>query len=314
MKIAIIDIYNQDIGLKILFPDSDYYIFRIESDRSESLKKFNINIRYDIENINDKNYDTIFIIASLYDSKIQTNFFKQYTYDSIEKIKQIITQNNFKNICFFDNYDYDYDPNDIINNNKITFFKRNYNKNKYYKDNVHSFPFIMFGEKSIVEKVLQNKETNKNSINRIFFSGTLFEHNDVQNNWYKNRIRLYNDISNYIYNPGKVDYNTFLDEIHNSKFCLDLNGVGDPNKRTFEILSQGSLRIGEFNTLKWNFKEEFSEETIFKNKEEFVEKIVLLLNNEELYKKCLENQNNIFKKYFNIEYLRNYILSRIKNF
>ena len=41
-----------------------------------------------------------------------------------------------------------------------------------------------------------------------------------------------------------------------SKYGLDLNGVGNPNKRTFEILSQNSLRIGEYNDLKWPFDEE----------------------------------------------------------
>ena len=68
------------------------------------------------------------------------------------------------------------------------------------------------------------------------------------------------------------------------------------NKRTFEILSQSSLRISEYNDLKWPFEEEFSEETIFKNSTYFFEKIKLLENDNNLYSKCLENQINILIK------------------
>ena len=94
-----------------------------------------------------------------------------------------------------------------------------------------------------------------------------------------------------------------------SFFGLDLNGVGDPNKRTFEILSQGTLRISEYNDLKWPFEEEFLEETIFKDADDFNNKISNLINNKELYIKCLNNQNNIYIKYFNKKWVRNYILS-----
>jgi hypothetical protein len=42
-KIAILDINNHDIGLKILFPNADYYIFYNDTnDKSKTYIKYNI--------------------------------------------------------------------------------------------------------------------------------------------------------------------------------------------------------------------------------------------------------------------------------
>jgi hypothetical protein len=309
MRIAVIDGVNQDIGLNILFQNADYYINNFEMDKTSNMSSFNIIPKYDWSQINDKNYDYLFIVIALYDAKPNTVFFKKNIYDILQKELEIINNNNFKKVFIFDNYDYDYDPNEIINNEKVTlFFKRNYNKNKIYKNNVVPFPFIMFGEISIIEKL---KDINfiEDKINRIFFTGTLFIHNDPQINYYRDRQTIYNKIRSYIYNPGQLSYNNFLQEIQKSKFSLDLNGVGDPNKRTFEIMSQGSLMMSEYNDLKWPFEETFSEETIFKDDNEFINKISKLNSDHELYLKCLNNQIFLNNKYFNKTWIKEYILS-----
>lgn len=309
MKIAIIDGVNQDIGLKILFPKADYYINNIELDKSNSHNHYNIILNNDWSKINDSNYDYLFIVIALYDTKQGTKFFKQNIYDILQRELEIITKNNFKKVFIFDNYDYDYDPNTIVNNEKISlFFKRNYNKTKSYNINVVPFPFIMFGDYSIIEKLEYSRTIIFNKINRIFFTGSLFIHNDEQINYLRDRNKIYNKINHLIYNPGPIYYNKFLDSINNSMFSLDLNGVGDPNKRTFEILSQGSLLISEYNDLKWPFDEKFCEETIFYDNNDFIKKISDLQNNKELYYNCLINQNNIYSKYFNKVWISNYIL------
>lgn len=311
MRIAIIDGVNQDIGLKILFPEADYFINNIEEDKSSSLNKYDITMKKDWNIINDVNYDCLFIIISLYDAYKGRKFFKQGIYDILQKELEIINNNTFKKVCVFDNYDYDYDPNEIINNNKIdVFFKRNYNKNKSYKKNVVPFPFIMFGNKSLIEKLDDKAESNI-KYSRLFFSGTVFTHIDNEINYVRDRKKTYNKISNIIFNPGRLNYDTFLTYIRESKYALDLNGVGDPNKRIFEILTQGTLRMGEYNDLKWPFDEEFSEETVFKTAEELIQKINLLERNSEVYNKCLENQKKIFDKYFNKKWIRDYIINYI---
>ena len=310
MKIAVIDGVNQDIGLNILFPDADYYINNDEIDKSNNMKQNNITPLYDWTNVTDKNYDYLFIIIALYDAKPGTHFFKQNIYDILKREVEIINNNNFKGVFIFDNYDYDYDPNDILQNDKITlFFKRNYNKTKTYNANVVPFPFIMFGETSIIEKI--NKppiQSISNKIKRIFFSGTIFKHEDHELKWYRNRYIIYDKIKHIIYNPGNIPYHRFLELLTESSFALDLNGVGDPNKRTFEILAQGSLRMSEYNNLKWPFEESFSDETIFTDADSFMHKIQLLATNDELYSQCFANQNFIYNKYFNTDWIKCYIV------
>jgi spore maturation protein CgeB len=99
--------------------------------------------------------------------------------------------------------------------------------------------------------------------------------------------------------------------MNKSKFSLDLLGVGCPNMRTFEILNTNSLILREYSDLVWPFPEQFSEETIFKNGKEYIDKVNKLLQNNELYMKCLINQQDIVKKYFNITWIRNYISSHM---
>ena len=106
-----------------------------------------------------------------------------------------------------------------------------------------------------------------------------------------------------------LPYDIFLSEMNKSKFSLDLLGCGYPNKRTFEILTTNSLLIAEKNDLVWPFPEQFSEETIFKNATDYIEKVNKLAQNNELYIKCLTNQQNIVEKYFNVVWIRNYISS-----
>ena len=72
-----------------------------------------------------------------------------------------------------------------------------------------------------------------------------------------------------------------------------------------------SLLISEYNDLKWPFEESFSEETIFKNENEFVNKLSKLNSDDELYKRCLYNQLDIYNKYFNKQWIKDYVLSFI---
>lgn len=309
MKIAIIDIAQTDLGLKILYPEADYYNLFEKYDMKDNIQRYNIECKKDIENITDDKYDYLFIIVLYLGGVIEgaqeeAKFYR----NNFLKILDIINKNNFKKVFIFDNHDYDYDPNDVYYNEKITlFFKRNYNKNKIYKENVIPFSFIMFLKYSIIE-VLDNKRLISSiAENRLFFSGDLYNYKDEGINYVRNRFNLYLKIHQFIFNPNKVDYNEYLDMMNNSKYCLDLNGMGDPNKRTFEILAQGSLRIAEYNELKWCFDEDFCEETIFHNEIDFQQKIIRLVNDEALYNKCLDRQNEIVEKYFNRTWIKNYL-------
>jgi hypothetical protein len=104
-----------------------------------------------------------------------------------------------------------------------------------------------------------------------------------------------------------------MEELARSKFCLDLNGLGDPNIRTFEVLCANSLLIQQYKNLVWPFDsgDAFSEETIFKTPEELIDKINALRSDDELYNKCYRNQLYIKNKYFTADWLRLYILRYI---
>jgi spore maturation protein CgeB len=328
-RIAIIDFINQDVGLKILFPEADYFILQEEFNRTQIYSKYDMKPIVHNKDVNvyeyvtSDRYDIVFIIAALYNSiKIYNNqingAFSEGIFDKLVNIKTLIHNNKFEKVCFFDNYDYDYDPNIIFQTNpgnNIYFFKRYYNKEKTYNNNVCPFPYIIFGHQCNIDMITDrfNKKREEQKQSRIFFSGSLMNHMDNTYGVYRNRIDLMNRIVKKVnvYNPGHVFHDTFIKILSTSKYCLDLLGVGDPNIRTFEILSCKSLRISQRSNLKWNFEDEFSEETIFDDENDLVEKIVRLENDPQLYQQCLEKQNEIVRKHMNIHSLRSYILGKI---
>jgi len=330
IKIAIIDFLNQDIGLSILFPEADYFILEEEFDRTSLNIKHNIlpivhKKHVDVfEFVNSDKYNTVFIIAPLYDAlKTFNNKEKSYcekTYQKFQKTIEFITQNTFSNIHFFDNYDYDYDPNilfdtDFIKNNQIRIFKRYYNSEKIYKENVHPFPYIIFGHRCNIDMLNDYIEngTDYRKETRIFFAGNEVVHIDPIYEIVRNRRDILHRIKNNmaIYNPGHLPYDRFLQEMRSSKYSLDLLGVGDPNIRTYEILSSGSLRLGQRSNLKWTFTECFAEETIFDDENDLLRKISNLENTPGLYETCLKKQNSIVKQYMNKQALRSYIMNHL---
>jgi hypothetical protein len=330
-RIAIIDFHNHDVGLKILFKESDYFILEQELDRTKINMKHNIRPIIHKKNtnvfdtVNGDYYDTLLIIAPLYDSLKEYNgklkdSYSEKTYQYLLDTIELINKNNFKNIVFFDNYDYDYDPNiafnsDFIVSHNIKFFKRYFNKEKTYKSNVYPFPYIIFGNQCNIDMVtdLFNKPIQRDKISRIFFSGSMIHHIDNVYGIVRSRIETMNKIRTkiQIYNPGHIPHAQFINEMSNSKYCLDLLGVGDPNIRTFEILSSGSLRLGQRSNLKWNFDDDFCEETVFDDENDLFVKLVRLENEPGLYEKCLDEQNKFVRTHMNIDSLRTYIFDKL---
>jgi hypothetical protein len=142
-------------------------------------------------------------------------------------------------------------------------------------------------------------------IDRVFFSGTIFNHIDEQYGVYRSRY-IFKDLLYELDIYTSLSYEEYMKKMCMYKFSLDLLGVGDPNKRTFEILASGSLRIAQRNNLRWPCDMEFCEETLFSTAEEFYKKMKILKNNPEIYKKCLDRQEQIYK-YFTKGWCRDYI-------
>ena len=317
MRIAILDNKNEDIGLKILFPEADYFYCSTTSDRRDSYNYYGFQPRLDTEHITDSNYDILFVIMPvrhILNDEIAVKDIRG-NYENI--IKPIIFNNNFKFLAFFDNEDYDVNPNKYIQHPNIHFFKRNYDGKVHYEENVYPFPFIMFGKTSLIEKMdrqLVSKEQYlSKKINRVFYTGGLYHHKKDEFNVNVNRIEIYNQINQFITNPGPLNNDTFIEYMRTSKFSVDLLGAGNPNLRTFEILLSGSLLLQQKNDLVWIFPERFSDECYFTDGNEFYHNLQKLFSNEEIFNKCLQNQFEIVNKYFNKECLKQYILSKINN-
>ena len=322
-NICIIDPVNHIPGLKILFPEADYFshepnknfhfIYTTHLNNNDFHNNHGFHYRTDWNNINSDKYSTIIIVFPFLDGVEGSTWTKKEGVYIMNIIFNIIKNNNFKNKILFDTYDYDYDPSKISPIDFNIYFKRNYNKTKIYNTNVYPFPCSMFVKPCILTMMLNKNYEKRQYINHIFWAGTLFNHIDNVFKVYRNRQAIHSKITPYIHSYSGLSYSDFMNKINEYRICLDIQGVGDPNKRTFEILSSGSLLFTNICDLNWGFEEgdAFSEETIFYNEVDFVEKSQKLLNDEVLYNKCLTNQKYLVDKYFSKEYMRNYILTKI---
>lgn len=324
MKLCILDPAHNIPGLKILFPEADYYSYNPDNfftysainhmDNDNFKKYYGFNYLTNWNSINSNDYDILFIAIPLFDCKEGHQLTKDYCVRIMQIIKFIIENNKFKHIALFDTYDYDYDPSTLFEIKIDTYFKRNYNKNKKYSNNVFPFPYIMFVTPCVLSIVLQNNISNnlEERKNSVFWCGTIFKHENKEFNILRDRETIFNEIKNSLDIYYNLSHDKFIRRLKEYKIGLDLEGVGDPNKRTFELLANDTLVFTNRINLEWGFDNEdsFSPETIFTTSQEFFQKLKLL-ENEQIYMKCLNNQRFLKQKYMNKEYLRNYILSKI---
>ena len=70
-----------------------------------------------------------YLLVSLYDTFLIKKFYKKQIAKFYKEL-EIINKNNFKKVVIFDNYDYDYDPNEFLQNNKIDFLFEEIHKTK----------------------------------------------------------------------------------------------------------------------------------------------------------------------------------------
>lgn len=322
MKIAIFDPAQHVVGLKLLFEEADYYsispnsFFKYQQRTNKDFHDvYKFNFKEDIVNLNDTNYDFLIVVFVTYDGCFKKPEDACGADIMLEHIRSIIKNNKFKNILYFDNYDYNYSPEPLlkIDNKNIIFFKRNYCYDVEYSNNTYSFPFMIFGQPLCILWTLLTENSYK-SFNKeffgIFFSGAVYKHvDDIVG--IVDRETIYNEIKGYLHTYSSLDNKTYLEIMGKYIMALDLNGVGNPNRRTFEILLTNTLLISQKNKLVWPFEEQFDENTIFENKDDFISKMNKFNTDVNIYLTAKQKQDYIFNRYFNKEWLRNYILSKI---
>ncbi len=319
MRIAILDPRIHATGLVKLFPDADYFVISYPGGRYDLDKTpdrfsrlYGFRYREDIGSITGENYDALFIVYACHDFREKDRTDVQY---HLEKVLEIVTRSAFRKIIGFSNDDCSFDPSIECDYLKATrWFKRNYQSTTTYSPNVYPFPFFLFGHVCPLWRVLTETHINSKKIDRVLWGGNTHKscdpnrHPDYlsRHDLIKSRMRKY-------VKTVKLPNHRYLQELSRSLFALDMNGEGDPNNRTFEILTTDSLMIQQFKYLVWPFDagDAFSEETIYRTPEEFMEKLGRLRADQALYNRCLANQKYLKAKYFTQEWLRSYLLKHI---
>ena len=313
MRIAIFDPRIQVPGLKSVLDNSDYYVIKdhmgnydLDKRPEKFFSVYNFNYREDIKEISGANYDVVVLVYSVRDFNDKSRLDTQY---HLEKLLDIVNSNTFKKVIILDNHDSEYDPSlECPYIHADIWLKRNYSKSISYNKSVVPFPFAIFGWVCPLWKVLHLNYSEENKIDRVLWGG----HKSGKCNKYLPRDSILDTLGDIV-TVINVSNNEYLSELSKSKFSLDLNGIGDPNIRTFEVLSCNSLLIQQRKDLVWPFENDdsFSNETQFETAEECLEKIRILRNNDDVYNRCYENQQYIKNKYFSKEWLSSYIYKYI---
>jgi hypothetical protein len=329
MSIAIVDPANHLPGFKICFPEADYYahppdaFFTYEKafqfnhmTPTEFKQSEGFSYLTDWNQIRSDRYDYLFIVMSLLDYDVSSPISKPYSVRMLQHIcEQITDKMSFKKVVIFDVHDYDYDPAQL--NLKLKpdlYFKRNYNQTRTYSHLVRPLPYLMFVYPCVMTILLTSRpNTAIVPLNQAVWCGALYDFKDEHHQVFRNREGIYNQIKNEIVTLTKLPYQFYLESIRKYKIGIDLCGVGDPNKRTFEILASGRLLFTNIRELNWGFEggDAFLDDVIFTDGTDFKWKLNRLLSDPEHYQSCLNHQDYLVKKYMNKDWIQSYILRQL---
>ena len=330
----IVDLSLHPPHLKYLIKDSLYYgeenkvNFSSNHNNDHIITSYNFDLFKEEKEIKKlKTIDNLFFMISIlstenqHQGKTYKNWINMY-----KNIYNIYFPLVTGKIIIIDNHDGDYEPSIYLNKFNFKYdiiFKRVYsNRNKHrYLKNTFSYPFVMCTSNDPMYKLFNSNMITtpfSNKIKKIYFSGTIFKHYEQwdNNNTFEqaDRNKIVNNFTNKYPNIlvlKRVHYNVFHKTISQYKYALDIRGCSRLNKRLYEILSTNALLLAEKIDIIWPFDEgdNFSEECFFEqgNCDDLYRIYNDFENNDELYKKCLENQMYIVKKYFNNDWIWNYI-------
>jgi len=312
MRVCILDPFFYMPGLKIVFPHWDVYTKCEDMYRLQIELILNFQSKTDWTQFETQQYDMCIIVGPLIDFVTYPN------HEGLRKeFHSILAKQSFKRIGWFVLDDYDFDPN-VVNKEMFpvdVFFKRNYNKKLNYEKNVVPFPLCMFIRPCVLFMAL-NCYARKNESPRLlkgFYGGGVYTHDDPVNGKYRDRKEIWNHMKDRVVHCQKRSYQQYIQMMRKYAIAIDIWGVGDPNGKTFEIMSNGVLWMGMCKDLEWGFDEgdSFDPDCLFTTGKEFDEKYTKLTTDVEHYNKCLARQNYIVEKYFNPQWVSQYILKHI---
>lgn len=333
----IIDLSLHAPNLKYVIKNSLYYgeekgiNFTSNHTNNDIISKYKFDLYEEKKQIMKlKSIDNFFFVITVLSTEVQhqgesaKKWIDMYKY-MYNKFYSFVTGK----IVLIDNHGGDYEPNIYLNKFNFNYdiiLKRIYsNRNKHrYSKNTFSYPLITPTKDDPLYKLYNSNmiiTPIANKINKIFFAGSLFDYHEEWDN--KNtcehadrRIIINNIKKKNILEITRVSYNIFHKTISNYKYALDVRGTSRLNKRLYEILSTNTLLLAEKIDIVWPFEndDKFSDECFFEqgNPDDLYRIYNNFEKDNELYKKCLENQLYIAKKYFNNEWIWDYIENIIK--
>jgi len=323
MKLCILDPFHNMPGLTRVFPDAGYYSYPPDGIYNyhwtnhmspvDFKRYYGFEYKTDWSSITSNTYDVLAIVLVVYDITVH-----KAAAGMLDMLQGVIKNQSFKRVVLFDTHDYDYDPTLFIPKGVDVFFKRNYSTRKQYDKRVVPFPVSMFVRKCILWSIIDYTDIPRcptpPKINDALWCGSIYIHKDDTYKIVRDRASAYAEIQSYVHTRHFPDPGEMIQAFRSFKICVDLFGVGNPNKRTIEIFISGSLRMHNFNDLNWGFEEgdSFHEACYFSSGDEFVSKKNRLLSDENLYNSALSCQENLVRKYFNKEALKEYILRTVQ--
>lgn len=190
-------------------------------------------------------------------------------------------------------------------------FKREYRRTFIYEydKRVHPFPYLG-GSGHHPWFLFEKRVKGNRGVNGCFWSGAPIYRFQVErpDEWC-NRNDFLAEVQQYlVIKPGQSQ-EAFLNEFNTYKFFLHLNGTGHLCGRFFEGLSRDSLMIMQEMDVVFPFEkgEGFHPLCVVLEPREFVENLKRLASDDTLYHECKNMQENILEKYYNYDWIRNYI-------
>tara|TARA_B100001094_G_C18051073_1_gene730032 strand:- start:141 stop:1133 length:993 start_codon:yes stop_codon:yes gene_type:complete len=235
---------------------------------------------------------------------------------------------NAEKIIILDNHDYAILPElKLLDTIKYNFIlKRNYHNNITYPSNVKPFHFIdCCGNFDPIKFILNNNNIKytKDKINKIWFSGSIYNHEDKILNTFTNRVNIMQELNKYniIDIIPRKPHKEYLNTIGKYKYAISLMGCSSWGTRHYEILSQSTILFSQAcntipNPLNHIFpfdnpEIQFSTYNFFDSPEDLYNKYLQLEQEPKLYENVLTNQIKVVKYYYNKNYIKNIIVKYI---
>jgi hypothetical protein len=193
------------------------------------------------------------------------------------------------------------------------FFKKEYNLKAQYSTKTFPCPYFVMGSPDVLWMVNESILDNTARDDKVFWSGALdstkydYQLVNIKRSEYVNG---FDKIVKYQYSGsdrGGLRDNNYLLEMSKHKYAIYLSGWATFTRRFFEIISTNTLVLFENSDINFGIDEFLHPLCIFNNLEELKENYNFLNSSNEVYEECLNHQKKLVQKYFNYEYVCDYI-------